>query len=438
MLNELVTLPIHIECKTAKEENLLPNPLKAAIYLRKSRADMEAEARGEGETLSRHKRVLLQLASDYHYLVCEIYQEIVSGDQLAQRPQAQLMLQAVSEGSFHAVLCMDLDRLGRGNLIDQGIIQQVFKSSGTLVVTPRKIYNLRDEWDEEWSEFEAFFARRELKMITRRLQRGRRYSAAEGKSISQRPPYGYFRNEHLKLEPNPTTAPIVKQIFEWANCGISLREIARRLNANAIPSPKGGAWGASTIAFILQNHAYTGTIVWGKNRYLKSGAKYLKEHVPEELWIKKEHAHPALIAKEDFTAFTPSPTSDVPIFQNTHHELASLILCYHCHRPMQFRKSYGKRQDRLLCTTPLCPCKSIAYPLLQQKLYETILHLYEFAKDDPLIAGADLTLFTALTMSSPPSWQRQALIQVVDRITYRRDRDWPDDHPVQLEIWLKF
>ncbi len=416
----------------------MQNPQRVAIYLRKSRADMEAEARGEGETLSRHKRVLLQLASDHHYFVCEIYQEIVSGDQLALRPQAQLMLQAVSEGSFHAVLCMDLDRLGRGNLIDQGIIQQVFKSSDTLVVTPRKIYDLRDEWDEEWSEFEAFFARRELKMITRRLQRGRRYSAAEGKSISQRPPYGYYRNEHLRLEPDPTTAPIVKQIFDWANLGISQREIARRLNENAIPSPKGGAWGASTIAFILHNHAYTGTMIWGKHRYLKSGAKYLKEHVPEELWIKKEHAHPALIAKEDFTAFTPSPTSDVPIFQNTHHELASLILCYHCHRPMQFRKSYGKRQDRLLCVTPLCPCKSIAYSLLQHKLYETILQLYAFAKDDPLIADAKLTLFSALTTSAPPSWQRQALSQVVDRIIYRRDRDWPDDHPIQLEIWLKF
>lgn len=30
-----------------------------AIYLRKSRADLEAEARGEGETLARHRKQLL-------------------------------------------------------------------------------------------------------------------------------------------------------------------------------------------------------------------------------------------------------------------------------------------------------------------------------------------------------------------------------------------
>ena len=32
-----------------------------AIYLRKSRADREAEARGEGETLARHEQELTKL-----------------------------------------------------------------------------------------------------------------------------------------------------------------------------------------------------------------------------------------------------------------------------------------------------------------------------------------------------------------------------------------
>ena len=32
------------------------------IYLRKSRMDLEAEARGEGDTLARHEKILLELA----------------------------------------------------------------------------------------------------------------------------------------------------------------------------------------------------------------------------------------------------------------------------------------------------------------------------------------------------------------------------------------
>ena len=35
---------------------------KYAIYLRKSRADLEAEKLGEGETLARHKKILTELA----------------------------------------------------------------------------------------------------------------------------------------------------------------------------------------------------------------------------------------------------------------------------------------------------------------------------------------------------------------------------------------
>ena len=36
------------------------------IYLRKSRSDLEAEAHGEGETLSRHEHTLLELAKRQH------------------------------------------------------------------------------------------------------------------------------------------------------------------------------------------------------------------------------------------------------------------------------------------------------------------------------------------------------------------------------------
>ena len=36
--------------------------MQYCLYLRKSRSDIEAEARGEGETLARHEKALLELA----------------------------------------------------------------------------------------------------------------------------------------------------------------------------------------------------------------------------------------------------------------------------------------------------------------------------------------------------------------------------------------
>ena len=49
-----------------------------AIYLRKSRADLEAEKLGEGETLARHKKILTELAARKGFYIGEIYQEIIS------------------------------------------------------------------------------------------------------------------------------------------------------------------------------------------------------------------------------------------------------------------------------------------------------------------------------------------------------------------------
>ena len=43
------------------------------IYLRKSRADLEMESRGEGETLARHRAALLEVAKRQGLSVTQIY-----------------------------------------------------------------------------------------------------------------------------------------------------------------------------------------------------------------------------------------------------------------------------------------------------------------------------------------------------------------------------
>ena len=54
--------------------------LHTLIYLRKSRADLESEARGEGDTLARHRTLLLDYANRTGLAVGAVYEEVVSGD----------------------------------------------------------------------------------------------------------------------------------------------------------------------------------------------------------------------------------------------------------------------------------------------------------------------------------------------------------------------
>lgn len=144
-----------------------------AIYLRKSRIDLEAERSGQGETLKRHETALLALAKQRQYPIGEIYREVVSGDTISGRPEMQRLLADVESGRWKGVLCMEESRLARGDTMDQGRVQQAFYYSHTLIITPNKIFDPDSEADQEYFEFGLFMSRREYKMINRRLQRGR-------------------------------------------------------------------------------------------------------------------------------------------------------------------------------------------------------------------------------------------------------------------------
>ena len=187
------------------------------MYLRKSRADVEAEARGEGETLTRHQNMLMELSKKQNLNIVKIYREIVSGDSIAARPQMQALLADVTEGKYAGVLVVEIERLARGDTIDQGIVAQAFRESSTKIVTPTKTYDPDNEFDEEYFEFSLFMSRREYKTIKRRMQAGRLASIKEGNYISTTAPYGYRKiNPEPKvhtLEIVPEEAEIVKLIY---------------------------------------------------------------------------------------------------------------------------------------------------------------------------------------------------------------------------------
>ena len=151
------------------------------IYLRKSRADVEAEVRGEGETLKRHEKVLVDLAKKMNIVIGRIYREIVSGESISSRPEVQKVLTDVESGMWKGVLVIEVERLARGDTMDQGRVAQAFKYSDTKIITPMKVYDPNDEYDEEYFEFGLFMSRREYKTINRRLQGGRISSVLEGK-----------------------------------------------------------------------------------------------------------------------------------------------------------------------------------------------------------------------------------------------------------------
>lgn len=82
----------------------MKRPDDYAIYLRKSRKDLDLEALGEGETLARHRTALIELADKKGLKITRIYEEMVSGESIADRPQMQQLLDDVCDGIYAGVL----------------------------------------------------------------------------------------------------------------------------------------------------------------------------------------------------------------------------------------------------------------------------------------------------------------------------------------------
>lgn len=362
------------------------------LYLRKSRADLEAEARGEGETLARHEKLLLDVAKKGHYNVTQIYREIVSGETIAARPIVQHLLQEVEDGMWAGVLVVEVERLARGDTIDQGIMAQAFKYSNTKIITPMKVYNPADEFDEEYFEFGLFMSRREYKTINRRLVRGRLASAKEGKWVSGVAPYGYERvrikgDKGWTLAPIEEEAAIVRFIFHLYTVGeetedgsvrkLGTYNIALRLDEMKIAPPNSAScWNNRTLRAMLQNPVYVGKVRWNLNKSKKRivnntvEVEYYK--APPDEVILVDGLHPAIIDEDVFKKAQdlmkrsgPPPVPKKGVVKNP---LSGLIRCGKCGHSIMLRPN--GRYGMLLCPNRACDNVGSRFDIVEKRLLQ--------------------------------------------------------------------
>ncbi|USK56350.1 recombinase family protein [Cytobacillus solani] len=364
------------------------NNLDAFAYLRKSRKDIEeekkhAEAGQHYNTLDRHRSQLLELAKLKNIRIVEIFEEVVSGEFISDRPEMQKMLREVEMGSVDAILCMDLDRLGRGDMVDQGTIYRILKNSETVIITPTEIIDPQDENQELTFSIKSLIAREELKTIVKRMQRGRRQSTKEGKSITRKPPYGYLRDANLRLYPDPDTSWVVEMIFNKAANGIGQRTIAEDLDRLNIKPPESNQWEHTTVGRILRNEVYIGNIIWGKVKHTKIDGKYEKRQLPRESWQITENAHPAIISKDLFNIVNTESKRrwSIPVTKDKKltNPLAGLIVCSNCKKSMVRYPRPDRPNDMIRCSNHKCKGiqKGAAFALVEDKILQTLESLIE-------------------------------------------------------------
>lgn len=366
---------------------------KICIYLRKSRADEELEKTlGEGETLSKHRKALLKFAKEKKLNIVEIKEEIVSGESLFFRPKMLELLKEVEAKMYTGVLVMDMQRLGRGDMKDQGIILETFKNTHTKIITPIKTYDLDNDFDEEYSEFEAFMSRKELKMINRRMQGGRVRSIQDGNYISPNPPLGYdvdWIKKSRTLKINEYEANIIKIIFKMYTDGDGAGTIADYLNSLGYKTKFNNDFSRSSILATLKNPIYIGKVTWKKKEIKKSKTlgkvKDTRTRDKNE-WIVVDGKHKPIL---DMLTWNKAQA----ILSNKYHipykqicepvnPLAGVLICSKCKSKMIMRKLGGI--PRILCNNTKCSNVSNRFDDVENDILDALETYLKAYKDIPV------------------------------------------------------
>jgi hypothetical protein len=339
-------------------------PEEVIDYLRKSRSDdplLTVE-----EVLSKHEAMLDEWAEKHIGAVVpeeNKYREVVSGETIAERPEINRVLRLIESPRYKAVAVVEPQRLTRGDLEDIGRLMKLLKHTNTLVITPQRIYDLRDEYD--WDAFERELKRGNdyLEYTKKILNRGRLLSVSQGNYVGNTAPYGYdktFVTEGKRkcpiLVPNKEEADVVRMMFDlYVNKDMGCTNICKKFDAMGIKPPKGEYWSANAVTKMLQNIHYIGKVKWNhrKTMTIVEEGEFKKTRPVAKVgeYLIYDGKHEAIIPEELFNAAQAKKGKNTRQKPNTkiRNPFAGLLWCK-CGRAMSLR-TYKNRDaaPRLLC-----------------------------------------------------------------------------------------
>lgn len=283
-------------------------------YGRKSRSDdplLSVE-----EVLEKHDKIIEEYA--IKYLGGPIpeenkYREVGSAESLDSRPEILRVLKAIESPAIKAIAVVEVQRLSRGDLEDAGRLIKILRYTNTYVITPMKIYDLRDEYDRDAFERELKRGNEYLEYFKKIQARGKLASVKEGNYIGSTPPYGFDRTTIqdgkktcYTLKERKDQADVVRMIFNWyCNEDIGVTTICRRLDELGIKTKNGGnIWKPSIVFSILENVHYIGYVRWNWRKTIKiiedQEIRKLRPKSKVDEYLIFEGKHEGIVSKELF------------------------------------------------------------------------------------------------------------------------------------------
>ena len=247
-------------------------PHRCAIYARFS-TDRQSESSAEDQV-----RDCRTHAEREGWTVVQVYTDLAISGASNRRPGLNALLADATTGSFDVVLSEALDRVSRDQSDIASIYQRLVFAGVALRTLSEGVVN------ELHIGLKGTMSALFLKDLADKIRRGQRGSLARGR-IPGGLCYGYDVVRELRPDGtidagvrriNPDQAIVVRRVLRDYADGRSPRTIAHELNAEGIPSARGGEWRTSAIVGnrgrqigLLHNPIYVGRYVYNRVRMLR-------------------------------------------------------------------------------------------------------------------------------------------------------------------------
>ena len=353
---------------------------KVGIYCRLSIEDRDKSG-GDSESIQNQKAMLRSYCEERSWEIYDIYADDGYSGIDRTRPAFNRLLHDCEAGKIDVVLCKDQSRFSRDVVVIEQLLNDRFLEWGIRFIG---VADNADTESESYSTMRLFtgaYNEMYVKDISAKIRRTLNYKREQGQFIGSFAPYGYVIDPTDKhhLLPDPQTAPVVQRIFRMYCEGSGYRAIVRALNEQGIASPSAykkeqgshyvnnnadtssarGLWTQSTVARILTNEIYTGTLVQGRSHHISYKNKKRRKVAPED-WVRIPGTHEALIDAETWASAQERLQSNTRIGKHSQElsPLSGKVRCAVCGRPMKRNVYYNK-------------AKTIRYYGLQCAAYKT-------------------------------------------------------------------
>ena len=226
--------------------------VNAVIYARFS-SDRQREESIEGQI-----RECREYAEKNGIRVIDTYidRALSASKNVEKRLDFQRMIRDSRKHLFDIVLIWKLDRFARCRE-DSAIYKGILKKNGVRVVSATEHITEGSEGILMESVLEGM-AEYYSAELSEKIHRGQKENALKGRNNGGRIPLGYKLGADKRLEIDPDTAPIVREVFKRYAEGETIRAIVNDLNSRGLKTSRGYKFAYPSFNTLLQNRKYMG------------------------------------------------------------------------------------------------------------------------------------------------------------------------------------